>query len=202
MKKTILCLAAFLMLSGIAVAQDFRGGIKAGLNASQVAGDCCSGYDKVGLFGGAFVNYRFSEHSQLQMELEYSQKGSKQTPDEKNGFQQYTLRLDYIDLPVLYQYLYGKFTFETGLAYGYLLHSFEEANFSEDVGGKEFKKHALNIIFGLYFRFGDQWQVNFRSNNSLMEVREHASGVKRLFNRGQYNDIVTLCLVYEFKSRR
>ncbi len=198
-----LLLSIFLGLFFLAAqSQDFRGGLKAGANGSQVAGDCCSGYDKAGIFIGGFVNYPISEHSQLQMELEYSQKGSRRNPTEENGYQQYLLRLDYIDLPVLYQYVYGKFTFEIGLGYGYLLHTYEEADFSDQIAGTEFNRHALNLLGGLYYRFADQWQVNFRSTNSLMAVREHASGVKRLFNRGQYNDVLTLCLVYEFKKRR
>lgn len=198
-KKSILLFALSMMLVLGAKSQEFRGGFKAGINASQVAGDCCSGYDKAGLFGGAFVNVSISDNARLQMEIEYSEKGSKLVPDEDNGYQQYTLSLNYIDIPILYQYIYGKFIFEGGLSYGYLLSTFEEANFSDQVAGTEFNKSALNLIVGLYYRINENWMVNFRTTNSLMAVRDHASGVKRLFNRGQYNDVLTLSLVYEFK---
>ena len=178
-------------------AQKVYGGIVAGINGSQVAGDVASGYDKAGIHAGFFAYTHLSEKSVFQMELVYSQKGARKNPSEKNGYQQYILRLNYIDIPFIYKYLYNdRLSFEGGLSYGYLLYHYEEANFSLNVGDAGFHTHALNIMVGLNYRFADKWAAGFRSTNSLYQVRDHTSGATRFPNYGQYNDVLTLTLQY------
>ena len=178
-------------------AQKVYGGLVAGVNGSQVAGDVASGYDKAGIHVGLFSYTHISEKSVFQMELVYSQKGARKNPSEKNGYQQYILRLNYIDIPFIYKYLYNdRLSFEGGLSYGYLLHHYEEANFSLNVGDAGFHTHALNILVGLNYRFAEKWAAGFRSTNSLYQIRDHTSGASRFPNYGQYNDVLTLTIQY------
>ena len=47
---------AFSFVAKPVYAQQFHGGIIAGIVGSQVAGDTYSGFDKGGIFGGGYVN--------------------------------------------------------------------------------------------------------------------------------------------------
>ncbi len=200
MKKILFFLGLVLVITFDEIqGQQVFGGLVFGVNGSQVAGDVASGYDKAGIHAGLFAYTYLSEKSVFQMELVYSQKGARKNPTEKNGYQQYLLRLNYVDLPFIYKYIYNEqLSFEAGLSYGYLLYHYEEANFSLDVGNAGFHRHALNIIVGLNYRFAERWAAGFRSTNSLYQVRDHVSGASRFPNFGQYNDVLTLTLQYFF----
>ncbi len=203
-KLFLLFLVSTALLSPRSVfAQRVFGGITAGVNASQVAGDVASGYDKAGIHAGLFAYTHLSEQSVFMMELVYSQKGARMNPTERNGYNSYLLRLNYIDVPFVYKYLYNdRLSFEGGLSYGYLLHNYEEANFSTNVGDAGFHRHAVNILVGIQYRFSEQWAASLRSTNSLYQVRDHVSGAKRFFNRGQYNDVLTFSFQYYFRQGR
>lgn len=179
------------------MAQEFNGGLFAGFNASQVAGDVASGYNKAGLLFGGFVSRPLSVNSEIRMELMYSQKGSRMNPDESNDFRSYLLRLNYVDLPFLYRHRINEnFWVEIGLSYGYLIHHFELANFSSAVSSTEFIRHAFNALVGLEYRLNNSMALNLRSGNSILPLRDHSSGVKRFFNRGQYNDVLSFSFSY------
>ncbi|OFY09871.1 MAG: hypothetical protein A2X11_11110 [Bacteroidetes bacterium GWE2_42_24] len=197
MKTKNLVLLLFL-LPLFTVAQRIEGGLLAGVNATQVAGDVASGYNKAGLTFGGFAAFNINQRSEFRMELTFSQKGSRVNPSETEP-RQYLLRVNYIDIPFLYRYLYNtKLSFEGGLSYGYLISHYEEAEYSTDVSSTEFNTHALNIIIGLSYMLSPRFSANFRTVNSLIPIRPHASGVKRLFNSGQYNDVLTLSVNYYF----
>lgn len=196
--KTRHLIFLLLLVPGIAVAQKIEGGLLAGINATQVAGDVASGYNKAGITFGGFAGFRINDHTEFRMELAFSQKGSRMNPTDENP-QQYLLRVNYIDIPFLYRYHYNtKLTFEGGLSYGYLIDHYEEADYYTAVSATEFNNHALNIIVGLSYGLSPRFSANFRSINSLIPIRPHASGVKRLFNSGQYNDVLTLSINYHF----
>ncbi|MDO9510878.1 MAG: outer membrane beta-barrel protein [Bacteroidales bacterium] len=181
--------------------QNVKGGFLAGLNATQVAGDVASGYNKAGIVFGIFANTDVSENAEFQMEMMYIQKGSRMNPSEENAYDSYLLRVNYIDLPFLYRYHFSdQILFEVGLAYGYLIHHYEEADLSTSVSATSFNNHALNVLAGLEYRFSDDFSFNFRSSNSIIPVRGHSSGVKRLFNSGQYNDVLSFTLRYQFSN--
>ncbi len=65
--------------------QRFKGGLFAGVNASQVAGDISSGYKKLGITFGATVETQLNDRWGLKMELGFSQKGSRENPTDENG---------------------------------------------------------------------------------------------------------------------
>ena len=180
-------------------AQEFYGGITAGMTASQVAGDVCSGYDKAGLYAGVYANLKVSKKSVFQLEIDYIQKGSRLVPKEENGYQLYKLNLQYIDVPVLYKYIISKrFTVEIGPVYGVFIKKYEEANFSNELAGKPFNTHNLSVVVGMYYYITDNFMFNLRSSNSVIPIREHTSGATRFFNRGQYNDVLIFAFVYQF----
>ncbi len=191
-------------LSNIASAQEFHGGVIAGLVGSQVAGDSYSGFNKAGIFAGGFVSLDVGKASGLQLELTYFQKGSRENPTEKNGYQSYLLRLNYIELPLLYQYKTGIFTFFGGPSAGFLMGYHEEVN-QEVISDQQYyvKPARVTLQFNLGFQFNitPEIGVNFRTNNSLLNVfSENVTGdVFRFFDHGRYNDALVLSMYYQFR---
>jgi hypothetical protein len=118
-----------LLLSGfMAPAQEFNAGVLGGMSTSEISGDFITGPSKVGLYAGIFTNRYISKKSSLELELNYVQKGSRKNPD-STDVTKYILRLQYVELHLLYKYDLKKFTFEAGPSLGYLLHSYEEADY-------------------------------------------------------------------------
>ncbi len=120
------------LLAGPAIglsAQDFRGGFRAGLTASEVSGDDAGGPDRLGWFAAVFTNRDVGEHSRMQLEVMYTQKGSRVIRDphnDNNGqevtalfrvagdngvpeppvdeYRDYRLNLHYVEVPLLFKF--------------------------------------------------------------------------------------------------
>lgn len=196
---------AFIFCIGLtASGQQFHGGIIAGLAGTQVAGDTYSGYNKAGIFAGGFVSIDVGQKSAFQMELTYFQKGSRENPREKNAYQSYLLRLNYIEMPVFYQYKAGRFTIEAGPSAGFLLGYYEEVNqqvISDEQGYNTPARVTFQINLGVRFAVTQHIGVDFRTNNSLMNVfsKNQTGDVWRLWDHGRYNDALVLSLYYQFR---
>lgn len=93
MKK--LFLASAVALFGMMNAQTF--GVKAGMNISSIS-NSTGLKSKVGLNAGVFLNAPIAATFSIQPELLYNMKGGK--GDNNTG----SLNLDYISLPVMFQY--------------------------------------------------------------------------------------------------
>lgn len=186
------------------VGQQFHGGVIAGIAGTQVAGDTYSGYKKAGIFAGGYVSLNISEKSAFQMELTYFQKGSRENPTEKNGYQSYLLRLNYIEIPVLYQYKAGRFTIEAGPSAGFLMGYYEEVNEEVISDQQYYNKPAritLQINLGFNYFISKKIGVGLRTNNSLMNVfsSNQTGDVHRLWDKGRYNDALVLSVFYQFR---
>ena len=184
--------------------QNFNGGILAGVAGTQVAGDTYYGFHKAGIFAGGFVNLQVSEHSSFQMELEFFQKGSRENPDSANNYNQYLFRVNYIELPVLYQYTFNKrFKVEAGPSLGFLVGYYEERYEEEIKGGNRPANVTFQLNAGLYVYLSTHFTVNIRTNNSMLNIRsDNATGdILRIFpgNYGQFNDCLVFSLFYQFK---
>jgi len=199
---------SFLLTPGMK-GQEFNGGVMAGVVGSQVAGDTYSGFHKPGVFAGGFVNYQFNRHSILQMELEFFQKGSRKNPNyDKNDFDQYLFRVNYVELPVLYQWkLNDRLKFEAGPSLGFFINYYEEKyeeEISDDPGNNKPAAVTLQINAGFYVFLTQNLVFNFRTNNSLLNIRsDNATGdVLRIFpgNYGQFHDCLVMSLYYQFKD--
>ena len=173
-----------------------------GLAATQVAGDSYSGFNKAGPIGGFFVNLAASNRSYIQMELYYIQKGSRKNADAVEGdYDSYLLRLNYIELPLLYQYHLGWFAVEAGPSVAFSMGGYEETN-GEDVGADDFAIATFQIHFGVVFTIAENWKIDIRTNNSLTNLRNetHTGQVRRIFpdNYGQFNDVLQITFAYQF----
>ena len=203
---TLLLVILSLLLTPRMKGQEFNGGIMAGVVGSQVAGDTYSGFHKPGIFAGGFVNYQFSNRSIIQMELEFFQKGSRKNPNyDKDDFDQYLFRVNYVELPVLYQWkLNDRLKFEAGPSLGFFINYYEEKNEEEIKNGNRPAALTFQVNAGFYVFLTQHLIFNFRTNNSMLNIRsENATGdVLRIFpgNYGQFHDCLVMSLYYQFKD--
>lgn len=193
-------LALFFNLS--LSAQDFRAGALAGINASQVSGDGYSGFNKAGLLVGGFVNVDMNLKLNLQMEINYSQKGSRRNPLTDQGDTDFfLLRLDYIEVPIMARWSQNKFTFEAGAYVSQLVNEYledENGPFSIPPQLNQFNSTDLGGLFGINFNFTDNIIMNWRYSNSFIAVRKHDSGEQFRFNDGMFHSYLSFTLRYEF----
>jgi hypothetical protein len=109
--KFLAVLLAAIMINGIVSAQ--RGnipegkmnvGIKGGLNVFSINNEDNTGYDsRVGIHFGVLGHIQVYPHFALQPELVYSSQGSRYTNEIGDT---YYYHLDYVNVPVLFQYLF------------------------------------------------------------------------------------------------
>jgi hypothetical protein len=197
----------FLVMAASSVyAQRFNGGIMIGGDASQVDGDTYDGYHKWGYLGGGYVSLQISPHSSFQMELEYIQKGSRRVDTNASGGNEYLLRLHYIEVPFLYQYTFKKrFYFEAGPAADITIGSLEEINgIDAGAGAVPLRPVSFTGIFGFGAYLTKHLRLNLRSNYSLNSIRSKNDygGYRRiLFEKGQYNNVLSFSLLWDFKGK-
>jgi len=190
----------FILLYNFSFSQGFSGGISAGIVASQVDGDRLSGYDKVGLLGGVFVIAKFSDKIGIKMDIRYLGKGAKKQANPEIGDLTYfDLRLHYIEIPVLFQYTWKKFTPEMGLGYNYLVKSIED---SDGSGGIDpipaFNNFEFSGYLGLSYKLSKKIKVNTQYSYSILAVRKHPGNQSYYLNKGQYNNVINLNIQYSF----
>ncbi len=204
MKRILFVLIICFLSNSFVKAQHFNGGIIVGMSASQVSGDNLSGFDKAGIFGGVFANFQISEKSVVQMEIDYIEKGSKQNPKEKNNFYSYILKLNYVEIPLLYKYIFSdKLSFELGPYCAILIKdAFEEQN--EVTVNRPFNKQDIGITVGIAYSITQNLKIDMRNSNTFFTfpVREHLSGAKKWYNQGQYNTVLTFSIQYQFKNKK
>jgi len=200
--KYLFFLLSFIFLSQFAEAQFFYGGIKGGLCGSQVSGDRLSGFDKFGLNGGLYAGFNINDKTRLQMEMLYVQKGSRQNAKPDKGiYSSYLLRLNYIELPIILVWRGNSyFEIEAGASYGTLMRN-TEVEWDENglmPGLKPFRKYEIAAQLGFNYILNENIRIQFRLNNSILPVREHAGGATYRLNLGQYNTVLMLGMNYMF----
>ncbi len=184
-------------------AQSFRGGLIAGVSATQISGDQLGGFDKAGLVAGGMVSMNLGKKTDLAMEILYFQKGSKKNPNpDIQDYTSYLLRLSYFEMPLMAQWHYSKrFTFEAGLTFGALLKEYEEDELGELPERTPFNKFEFGIAGGMKVNFAKQFSFVSRIESSLIPVREHSSGQEYRLNHGHYNAALVFGAQYIFKKR-
>lgn len=202
--KKIALIIVFFYISLLLNAQTFKGGLLLGMSTSQYDGDTYSGYHRVGLIAGGYVGHDISAKLAWQMEIKFFQKGSFQNSNIDAGIPYpYDLRLNYIEMPFLLKYsIKKKLSFEAGLGFGYLAGHRENINGapSDPLGLRPFHKYEISYQIGGYYQIFQKLAVNIRYVYSLLPVRPHAGGGKHGLNFGEYNNVISFSLYYQFKK--
>jgi len=200
-------LAVLIYLASVADAgaQSFRGGLMAGLTASEVSGDRSAGPNKVGWYASVFTDYPLSDFSFWHLELMYIFKGSREfnDPDDPSdgAFRDYRFSLQYVEVPVLFKIQFpvaGRLPYtswlgaEAGLSVSRVIGHFETNDVGVEItrdmaAERPFRPAELNLILGISVPVGEMFAFNIRLNQGLTPIRDHASGKSIWYNRGQYS---------------
>ena len=184
-----LCVFSIFSLS----AQTFGGGFLAGASLSQLDGDSHSGYHKVGITAGAYTYTQLTKYVKAQLELRYTEKGSKTSSDDPLDYFQF--RLNYIEAPVMLKYSFlQKMNIDIGLTPGYLVKGTEDDGNGELEADPPFKPYELSLLAGIQYQMLQNVYLNVRFSYSVLPVGDHPGGQTWLFNRGQYNNVLTFAV--------
>lgn len=204
--KRLLTLSALLLFTAAAFSQGFHGGIMAGGVLSQVQGESYGGFNKPGFYGGVFVNYNFGKLHTVQLELDFIQKGSRDNNNPENGpYENFLLRVNYLEIPVLYQiHFLKRLTFEIGPAFDILVSSYQEFDGLESEFDPPCRSVTINGLAGVSCNIIPKLKVDFRFIMSINSIREPGEDpnnnyYKRFGTWGQFNDVLALTLWYTFK---
>jgi len=194
-KFALLFFCGFLSLS--IQAQNFGGGIIAGISTSQVSGDQLGGFNKVGFLVGAFTNKSISQLLSLQMEMTYIQKGSDNPKMNENSISD--ISLSYVGIPLLLKYQQSNtIAIEGGIETAFLISSSDNDIYGKITNTREFNTTDIGIFIGLDYSIRPRLTLNSRISNSILPIRAHASGATFQLNKGQYNSVLSFTLHYNF----
>jgi len=204
--RGILFLVMLIILGSVSVsAQRFNGGIQAGIAGSQVDGNQLSGYNKAGLFGGVFTSYSLAKSISLQLELNYIEKGSRENPTENNNFSEFKIKLNYIEIPLLFRYTlpnkFRKAGIDLGFSYGRLLTQNQESFPVQKT--ISFLPSDLSLLAGLSYRISERFQMNLRAGHTFWGTPVayfDSSHIGWLIFRGYDNSTAVLSLLYYIKK--
>ena len=173
MKK--LFLGAAIAMSSLTFAQQF--GIKGGMNVSSISDD---GFDdsksKVGFYGGLFMNAPLAESFSIQPEVIYNNLGAKVDAGSNSSS---TLNLDYISVPVMFQYnATPQFYLEAGPEFGFLVNSSAKLTVGNNsnttnIDTDYFNKFNMGIGLGAGFNITNKLGINARYVAGLNDVTDN-----------------------------
>lgn len=155
MKRIFLTVSLCALFAAGAFAQGMSGGLKAGLNLSNFAGDDVDGTDmRIAYHIGGFVNFGLTDALSLQPELLYNSIGAK--ADSEDG--DVTFKMNYVSIPVSLIYSFGNFNIQAGPQISFLASAKAKASdgdFSGEVDMKEFFKGTdIGVNLGVGASFG------------------------------------------------
>ncbi|MEP6928179.1 MAG: porin family protein [Ginsengibacter sp.] len=172
MKKTTVIIALFFLLF-TSQAQQAHFGLKGGVNISQLHfNDNTTTDSKVGVNAGLFVHIHASPTWAIQPELLYSLEGAQQ----KIGNSKVTYNLNYLNVPVLLQYMFSNgFRLEGGPQIGFLLNAKTKAG-NVTVDNASFKSTAFSIPLGIGYLTSSGVGLDARYVFGLSNINDSENG--------------------------
>lgn len=176
----------------------FRLGLVAGINAAQVDGDDLAGYNKLGLLVGGRVTYRTSENWMPSMGIFYSQKGSRSELVLSGNFFETHYQLDYIEVPVMMNFMDGGVRISGGLSYARLidLDIMIDDIVETDDRLPYYRENELNVVLGFGYFIDEHWGFDFRWTRSLYSIADLSVG--NVINKPQVNKLLSFRTIYHF----
>ena len=164
MKRVLIAVSmiAFITgLSSVSMAKELTGGVKAGINITNLSGDDIEDADsKMGIVGGGFITYKISDMFAIQPELLFSMKGCKFDEDGGDA----TLKLNYLEIPVLAKFLIPmkeniKPNVYLGPSLGILMSAKYDWEGGGESGTEDVKDDLKSVDFGLVFGGGVDFPI-------------------------------------------
>jgi hypothetical protein len=194
MKKIVFALLA-TAFTATAQAQLPKIGIKGGLNIANIGGPNTDNNTLLSGHGGLIVHAHLAPGFALQPEVLYSGQGAKQTV----GGTEFKLNLNYLNVPIMLQYMFSNgFRIEAGPQVGLLL----SAKIKDPSGSTDIKSRLTQADFGVgfglnyltYSGFGIGGRYNLGLSNINKTVANGGNG------QNAKNRVAQISLFYLFNN--
>ena len=199
-KSIVISALVALFICGPAQAQEFNAGFFGGVTASQVDGDLYSGFNKLGLTAGAFVNREIDYNIYWQLEIKYVSRGAYKGSD-PNDPSIFKVVYRYAEIPLSVHYLYAeRVQAEIGISPDVLLHyaSYEDNIRTDPALDPSNHRFGMNAFAGIYYWFTPAAGVGFRYTYSVITFRDLDEWHNYLY-RGYFHNVLCLTAAYRFR---
>ena len=215
-KKLTYCLLFLMIIAGSALhleAQIIKGEAILGFNLSQVDGDEVYGFKKFGANVGAGILIPFTKNGKWEVSFEalFAQKGSYQGPQYSDSAAsgEYKLILNYAEVPVLViftdkELISGGLGFAWGRLVGVKEWEHGQLVESTTLNSGTYSKNDYSILGDLRVRLWQGLKLNLRYQYSLVKIRtrEFSDLAGNTWTRDQYNNVITLRLIWVFNEKK
>lgn len=229
MKKLFILLSLIFVITTIS-AQKFIGGAVAGMNISQVEGDEVNGYFKAGFNGGGLIMLPLNKNQTLFLttEILFTQKGAYKSNSgsvdakplddtllinydiPKNNKVYYKLRLDYVEVPIIFHYEDPNTGYALGIGASWarlvnIKETFLGYQLNTDLNSGRYYKNTWNFIVDVKIPIYQGLKFNFRYQYSIVPI-----GANRTFyalvnadpyQRKLYHNLLSFRMLYTFNDK-
>ena len=199
---TVLLTVFLCSISVPASGQQFNAGIFGGINVSQVSGDTYSGFNKLGMHAGVFVNRLIDNHFYWQVEIKYGTRGVYQGPSDTDQ-SLYKSSYHILELPLSVNYLFDeRFQVELGTSPEVLITTlfWDENGLMDKSNYPENRRIGLSVFAGLAYWFNDRMMAGLRYTNSAVPFRDPEEWNNPQY-RGYFHNVISLSLAYRIKHQ-
>jgi hypothetical protein len=185
-----------------------------GLTASQVHGDAYSGYHKLGITGGVYVNAALSKITSAELGMIFIQKGSRKNQNiEKGDYTAYYFNLNYVEIPLYLRFQPNKFFITVGVSFAYLINYYEANEFGDITGYAPPLKQEYSVNLGVGAEITQRVSFELRTNNSFITIRPYGGAftaknvytnnfIAKQFIKGYYNNILEMVFFYKIGGKQ
>ena len=179
----------------------YRCGLKFSLIGASATGGRTKTYLRPSFGGGIWLQLKINKKWTAQTEVLYVEKGAAGPWYSFSRFGTYSFDLNYVEIPVLFQYHKKNVFLEFGPGLAYLVSAKERwvGAFAPDLTSQyPFLKKELSFNFGLGYSFSKKWCLGLRFTHSVLPVRKQIPGIpQRVYNR-----VFTVSLVRNLRSKK
>ena len=183
--------------------------VRAGLNVAQIFGNGSQTFNHFGFSGGPKLGYRFAPKFSFDPEILYNMKGAAKYPNvDKGDYYSFSVDLDYIEIPLLFNYYFGKkknLSLEFGPSIGFLVRQKAyENNSPVNTTKTGFNVYDISLVAGLNYYLPKGFSLNLRFMNSIAPIQPTYGtlpwGVSSI-SIGQLNSVINFSVQYKFDFR-
>lgn len=183
MRINLSIIVVFFFTTCLCKAQRFNAGFTGGAAVSDVAGsntrDKGNHFNKLGFVAGGIVCSNLNDKITLQLEINYTTKGTLQKPDSaNNGY--FKLGLHYVEVPLIFRKRFhftifkkptDRFCIEAGASLGRLVHyTYVNNNYLMAYDANNLNKTDVSLLAGIDYNISKNIYFCFRYSNSIIPV--------------------------------
>ena len=200
--RAIIIFISMFVLTTFMEGQQLNTGFFGGISASQVDGDSYTGFNKLGLTAGFYMNRHIEYHIYWQAEIKYGTRGVYKGPAD-NDPTLYRSGYHYLSLPVSVHYLYQeKFLMEIGTSPEVLVATYlwDEGGLMDSSSYPENRKFGLSVFAGVGYWFNDRVMTGLRYTNSAIPFRDPEEWNHPRY-RGYFHNVISISISYKFGQK-